>query len=139
MQVNLCPPRTRFIPKVSGAASVNSGGQEASLERDYGRTVVERSRLKGRRTIYTIYSETLLAFTLTWTIKKIRDQLRRSRSSSVAHAIWSLSQLHSSLFRLEVLFENECATRRERGLKRSLEERQGRNLVCCKLICILRR
>ena len=54
MQVNLCPPRTRFIPKVSNAASVNSGGQEASLERDYGRTFVERSRLKGRY-VYNIY------------------------------------------------------------------------------------
>lgn len=101
---------------------------------------MERSRLKGRCTIYTIYSETLLASALTSTIKKIRDQLRRSRSSSVAHAIWSLSQLHFSLFRLEVLFENECATRKGWGdLKRSLEETQGRNLVYCKLICILRR
>jgi len=55
MQVNLCPPRTRFIPKVSNAALVNSGGQEASLERDYGgRTFVERSRLK-RRYVYNIY------------------------------------------------------------------------------------
>lgn len=81
-------------PKFSSVASVNSGGQEASLERDYGRTVVERSRLKGGRTIYTIYSETLL----TSMIKKIRDQLRQSHSSSVAHAIWSLSQLHFAIW-----------------------------------------